>query len=367
MIVYLLLAIVFLVTIAVCLFFSQAKFGKLPSGSRLERIRQSPNFRHGAFQNKSNTPDLTEGATYLSVSKEYFFGNRKRVKPADKIPSVKTDLKNLDITKDVLVWFGHSSYYLQVDGKRILVDPVLSGSASPLPYSVKAFNGSDIYTAEDIPLIDFLFISHDHWDHFDYKTLLKLKPHIKEVICGLGTGEHLEHWGFSAASIIEKDWDEEIILGEGFKVNTVSARHFSGRGLKRNQALWMSYVLQTPTMKIFIGGDSGYDTHFTEIGKSFGPFDLAILENGQYDKSWKHIHLMPEEVVKAARELNAKTLLPVHSAKFSISNHSWDEPLTRISALSEASGTRLITPRIGEQVNLKDATQLFTEWWKGIN
>ena len=131
--------------------------------------------------------------------------------------------------------------------------------------------------------------------------------------------------------------------------------------------MWMSYVLQTPSMKIFIGGDSGHDTHFAEIGQTFGPFDLAILENGQYDKSWKHIHLMPDEVVKAAQELNAKTLLPVHSCKFSISNHAWDEPLSRISELNKNSGIRLITPLIGEQVNLRENTQLFTEWWRAIN
>ena len=288
------------------------------------------------------------------------------MKPVDKLPSVKTDLLSLDINKDVLIWFGHSSYFIQVDGKRILVDPVLSGSASPLPFSVMAFNGADVYAPEDFPTIDFLFISHDHWDHMDYPTLIKLKPKIKNIICGLGTGEHLEHWGFDPDTIIEKDWDEEAMLGEGFKVNTVPARHFSGRGFKRNQALWMSYVLQTPTMKIFIGGDSGYDTHFAEIGQTFGPFDLAVLENGQYDKSWKHIHSMPEEVLKAANDLKAKTLLPVHSGKFSISNHSWDEPLSRISALSSNSAVRVITPLIGEEVYLKDHTQEFTEWWKGI-
>jgi L-ascorbate metabolism protein UlaG (beta-lactamase superfamily) len=359
--------VIVLLALSLLIFLRLPKFGRLPSGERLLKIKASSNFRNGAFQNQSVTPDLTEGATYFSVLKKFLFEKKERTKPVDKIPSLKTDLLNLDISKDVLVWFGHSSYFMQVDGKRILVDPVLSGSASPVSFSTKAFNGTDVYKTEDIPVIDFLFISHDHWDHMDYETLLKLKHKIKKVICGLGTGEHLEYWGFSKNSIIEKDWNEQIILDNGFVVNTVPARHFSGRGLKRNQSLWTSFVLQTPTMKIFIGGDSGYDKHFEEIGIAFGPFDLVILENGQYDKSWKYIHMMPEEVLKAAKELNAKKLLAVHSSKFTIANHAWDEPLSKIRELNKNFGIPLITPMIGEGVDLKDDSQVFTEWWKGIN
>jgi L-ascorbate metabolism protein UlaG (beta-lactamase superfamily) len=217
-----------------------------------------------------------------------------------------------------------------------------------------------------MPEIDLLFISHDHWDHLDYKTLVKLKPKIKQVICGLGVAGHLELWGYNPAIIMERDWYEAIILNDGFKVNTVPARHFSGRGLKPKQSLWMSYVLKTPTMQIFIGGDSGYDTHFAEIGKTFGPFDLVILENGQYDKSWKYIHLMPEEVLQAAKDLNAKRLLPVHHSKFAIANHAWDEPLEQITTLNKTFGLSIMTPMIGEQVNLKDHEQVFSEWWKRL-
>jgi L-ascorbate metabolism protein UlaG (beta-lactamase superfamily) len=360
------LTILLIVILSFLLFFRSERFGKRPYGERLAKIRQSPNYRDGAFQNKSKTPDLTEGASYLSVSKEYFFGDKKNSKPPGKIPSIKTDLNNLDSSQDILVWFGHSSYFMRVDSKNILVDPVLSGTASPFSFSIKAFNGADTYKANDIPEIDFLFITHDHWDHLDHATLKQIEPRVKTVICGLGTGEHLELWGYSPKKIIEKDWDEEIILGEGFSIQTLSARHFSGRGLKRNQALWMSYALQTPTMNIFIGGDSGYDSHFADVGKQFGPFDLAILENGQYDKNWKYIHMMPEEVLKAAKDLNAKNLLPVHSAKFSIANHSWDDPLARITSL-ENNSVRLITPMIGEPVRLKDNRQQFRTWWTGLS
>lgn len=347
-------------------YLKQAKFGKLPTGKRLERIKQSPNYKNGSFQNQSITPDLTEGANYYTVGKEFFFGQNKNVSPAGEIPSTKTDLLNLDLKENILVWFGHSSYYLQIDGKRILVDPVLSGVASPFSFSTKAFRGTDRYTTNDIPQIDYLFISHDHWDHLDYETISQLKPKIKKVICGLGTGEHFEYWGFDPNTIIEKDWNEEIVLDKGFTAHTVPARHFSGRGLTRNKALWTSYVLQTPTMQIFIGGDSGYDKHFAEIGKTFGTFDLAILENGQYDKSWKYIHLMPDEILQAAKDLNAKRIFPVHSSKFALGNHPWYEPLELIIENNKQENLNIITPMIGEQVNLKDTTQQFSQWWKGL-
>ena len=364
---YIALFVIVLLALFLLIFLRLPKFGRLPSGERVLKINASPNFRNGAFQNQSITPNFTEGATFFSVLKKFLFEKKERVKPVDKIPSLKTNLLNLDISKDVLVWFGHSSYFMQVDGKRILVDPVLIGSASPVSFSAKAFKGTDVYKTEDIPEIDFLFISHDHWDHMNYETLLKLKPKIRKVICGLGTGQHLEYWGYLKNSIIELDWNEEIVLEEGFIVNTVPARHFSGRGFKRNQSLWTSFVLQTPTMKVFIGGDSGYDNHFEEIGKKFGSFDLAVLENGQYDKSWKYIHMMPEEVLKASEKLKAKKLLAVHSSKFAIANHAWDEPLLKIAELNKNFGIPLITPMIGEEVRLKDKTQIFKEWWKGVN
>lgn len=347
----------------VYLFMQQPQFGKLPSGIRLENIEKSPNYKDGAFQNLSHTPDLTEGASIFSVMKEFLFNKNASKKPNGILPSAKTDLKSLNPAEDIVVWFGHSSYFLQIDGKKVLVDPVLSGAASPISFTTRAFKGSDVYSADDFPEIDYLFITHDHWDHLDYKTISDLKPKIKKIICGLGTGAHFEHWGFDMAIIIEKDWNETIALDEDFRVQTVPARHFSGRGFKRNKALWMSYVLQTSTSKIFIGGDSGYDNHFTEIGKEFGPFDLVILENGQYDKSWKYIHMRPEEVIQAAKDLNARALFPVHSAKFALANHDWNEPLKKITSLSEGNDIYLMTPQIGEKTDLKQNTE-FEKWWE---
>jgi L-ascorbate metabolism protein UlaG (beta-lactamase superfamily) len=342
------------------------KFGKLPGKGRMGAIEKSPNYKNGSFRNINHTPDLTEGVGYYEVIREFIFASKEHTKPLRHIPSVKTDLLQLTPEEDVLVWFGHSSYFMQVDGRKMLVDPVLSGAASPLAFTTRAFEGTDRYTVADIPEIDYLFISHDHWDHLDYETIVQLAPKIKKVICGLGMGEHFQYWGYDKNIIIEQDWNEHFIPEPGFIIHTVPARHFSGRGLTRNKALWASYVVQTPASKIFIGGDSGYDTHFAEIGKKHGPFDLAILENGQYDKKWKYIHMMPEEVLQAALDLKARQLLPVHSAKFVLANHAWDEPLKRIAGLSAAFDIKLLTPKIGERVNLKETGQQFSYWWEDM-
>ncbi len=354
------------ISITIFIFMQQATFGKNPSGSRLVLVKQSANYKEGKFQNLSFTPDLAEGVSYWAVLKEFLFTKHPRLSPTLPLPSVKTDLKNLPTDENLLIWFGHSSYFMQIDGKRILVDPVFSGNASPLSFTTKSFAGTDNYKPDDFPPIDYLFISHDHYDHLDYATIVALQPKVKQVITGIGTGEHLAHWGYTPQQIIEKDWNEKVELTEGFEVHIVPARHFSGRGIIRNQTLWVSFVLKTPTKKIFIGGDSGYDTHFAAIGKQFAPFDLAILECGQYDKSWKYIHLMPEEVVKAAQELGAKQLLPVHWGKFVLGNHPWDEPIKRVTAAAQTAQLPICTPKIGEKMPLTDSLPAFGKWWEGI-
>jgi len=359
------ITIVAAISIGICIFVQHPKFGKLPKRERLARIKQSPHYKNGTFQNLNYTPVLSEGISYLTVSKEFFFKKEKRVAPNKPIPTSKTDLLNLNRSSDVLVWFGHSSYFMQIDEKRILVDPVLSSSVSPLPFGMKAFEGTNIYTAHDIPEIDYLFITHDHWDHLDYKTVKTLKEKIKYVICPLGVGETLELWGYDKSRIIEQDWNETNKLDSNFIAHCMPARHFSGRIFK-NKTLWAAYVLETPTMKIFIGGDGGYDVHFAEIGKHFGSIDLALLENGQNNKNWRYIHLMQDEVIQAAKDLHAKRIFPGHSAKFALANHAWDMPLTTLTELSNNANIPLITSLIGEQVNLKDSSQTFFEWWKTV-
>jgi len=360
------LVVLIVLVVAVALFLQHPKFGRRPSGKRLELVQASPNYKDGAFQNQSFTPDLAEGSNMGKVLYQFFFEKSKRSKPALLLPSKKTDLKSLGADENVVVWFGHSSYFIKADGKTILVDPVFSGAASPVAATTRAFAGADVYSVDDFPEIDYLFISHDHWDHLDYDTVLKLKAKVKRVITGLGTGEHFEYWGYNVANITELDWYQSANLGNGFTASAVPGRHFSGRGLKRNSAMWVGFVLQTPSLKLFLGGDSGYDNHFKTIGEKYGPFDLALLECGQYNEAWKYIHMMPEEVVTAAQELGAKRLMPVHWAKFSLGLHSWDEPIIRVTTAAEKQHMPLVTPLIGEKVNLNDTTQVFTKWWEGL-
>ncbi|MGX5690285.1 MBL fold metallo-hydrolase [Arcticibacter tournemirensis] len=344
------------------------QFGKAPGGKRLERIKKSPNYRNGKFQNLEYTTLLPEGYSMTGEVIRTFFGKNTRKFPTDNIPSVKTDLLNIPIDSNVLVWFGHSSYYIQIDGKRILVDPVLSGSASPLPFGVKAFKGTDRYTANDFPEIDYVLISHDHFDHLDYKTVMALKGKIRHIICGLGVGESFEYWGLKADQILEKDWNETVIVEGNFKIHTATARHGSGRKLRSDNTLWLSFIIEAPTQRIYVGGDSGYGKHFSEIGQKYGSFDLAILDNGQYgEDSYSTIHMPPKFSLKAAQDLNAKRLFPVHSSKFVLSRHPWDEPLVKISELSKTVNMPLVTPMIGEAVDLNDSKQPFKHWWQGLN
>ena len=363
---YILLFIVVLVSITTILIMNQAQFGKAPSGERLKRIEHSSNFRNGQFQNLNFTPTFAEDVSKFEMIRDGIFKISKRKAPSVSLPSVKTNLFDLDPQKDLLVWFGHSSYFMQIDGKKILVDPVFSGSASPFSFMVKSFKGSDVYSPEEIPPIDYLIITHDHWDHLDYKTVVELKPKVGKIITGLGTAAHFEHWGFDPKSIVELDWNESFVLDSGFKITATPGRHFTGRTFKRNQTIWCSFVFQSPSKKIFIGGDSGYDTHFEKIGAEHGPFDLALLECGQYNKSWKYIHMMPEQTVQAAVDLKTKTMMPVHWAKFALSLHAWDEPIQRVTKEAYRLNVPIIHPMIGELVDLSNFGAQ-TEWWKGIN
>lgn len=360
---------VILISVAIAfLYFQHPKFGKAPNGKRLERIKQSPNFKSGKFQNASYTPMLTEGYYMSGVLFDFLFKTFPRTTPIGRIPSVKTNLTNLPKDQDLLVWFGHSSYFIQLKGKRFLIDPVFSGNASPIPNTNRSFEGTDIYSVEDMPEIDYLLITHDHYDHLDYPTIVKLKGKVKNVVCGLGVGEHFEYWGFKPQQVIEKDWNESLIVSDRIMLHTAPARHFSGRGLSRNNTLWLSFVLQANDLKLYLGGDSGYDTHFADLGKKFGEFDLAVLDNGQYNLAWQAIHMLPEEGLQAAKDLKAKRLLPVHSSKFKLGNHPWDEPLNTITAKNaENFHCPIITPKIGELVDLNNSNQVFSYWWKEVN
>lgn len=363
-----LLCAVILLAITIVVYIRQPKFGESPRGERLEQLRQSPNYRDGQFQNLHFTASFTGKESPAKMFWGFLFDKPKRTVPEDVIVSVKTDLKNLAPDENILVWFGHSSYFIQLNGIKFLIDPVFSENASPVPNTNKSFKGSNAYSAEDMPEIDYLLITHDHYDHLDYPTVRDLRPKIKHIVCGLGVGAHFERWKYAPSIITEKDWNENMALEGNVTLHTTPARHFSGRSFKRNNTLWLAFILQTDDTKLFLGGDGGYDTHFAQIGERFGGFDLAILENGQYNEAWQHIHLFPEEGLQAAKDLLARRLMPVHSAKFKLSDHPWDEPLITITALNEKDDEPipLVTPKIGEIVFLNDSTQEFSQWWNTI-
>ena len=352
------------IAIAVELIVNLPAFGKLPSGERLKRVEASPHYKNGTFQNEEPTVMMTTTEGRWVVLKKFLFSKKPdNIRPSSPVPSVKTDLRGLDPSKNLIVWFGHSSYLIQVDGKRILVDPVFF-KASPVSFINRAFPGTKIYKPEDMPDIDYLVITHDHWDHLDYKTVKRLRSRVEAVICPLGVGSDLEYWGYPLGKIKEMDWYQdyaggEVVSGdtsdtpnEGFAFHCLPTRHFSGRGLTSNKTLWASYLLETPSMKIFIGGDGGYDGRYLRIGKKYPGIDLAILENGQYNQSWKYIHTMPEYLDREVHELGASSVMTVHHSKYALARHPWDEPLKNELKLAQDTTIHVLIPTIGKPMKI---------------
>lgn len=338
--------------------------GKEPGGERRERIQKSPHFREGAFQNIEPTEMILKDASYTRMLID-FMNKPKNVQPSKPLPSRKTGLNTLVDTVPAIVWFGHSSYLIRYQGKSLLIDPVLSGYAAPVSFTGKAFPGTDIYTPEEFGEIDVVILTHDHYDHLDYESILKLKSQVKKFICPLGVGEHLEYWGVEAGKIVEKDWWEPVSLWDTDTLICTPARHFSGRKITRNQSLWCSWVLKLGGYSFFLGGDSGYDAQFRKIGTSYGPFDLVFLESGQYGNDWPYIHMTPEETVQAALDLQAAVLMPVHWGKFALAMHPWTEPIERLHAEAGRKSLKICTPMIGEAFfagkNYPDQP-----WWRGL-
>jgi len=292
-----------------------------------------------------------------------FLNKPKLTVPALPHPTIHTDIRSLtagDIPQ--IIWFGHSSYYILSSEASILVDPVFSGNASPFSWFAKAFPGTDIYTPDDFDHIDVLVLTHDHYDHLDYTTIKALASKVGTFVTALGVGAHLEYWGISPDQIIELDLWENTTPMPGLQLTATPGRHFSGRKFRRNQTLWCSFVLQLGSHRLFLGGDSGYGGHFAEIGRRFGPFDLAFLESGQYGDHWPYIHMFPEQTVQAAHDLVARVILPVHWGKFSLALHVWNEPIKRVVKAAAQAHQAIVTPRIGELITLADHYPN-NEWW----
>jgi len=338
-------------------------FGQNPIGAHRKLVQESVHFKEGAFKNLTETIMLTREATPLAMIRELLNPPPGRI-PKNKIPSIKSSLYDHGQTAPVITWFGHSSYHISIEGKCILVDPVFCGHASPFPFMIKSFPGTDIYNPNDFQTIDLLILTHDHYDHLDYKTLLQLKGKVKKICCSLGVGSHLVYWGFDKKIITELDWWENSQF-DNLHITAVPARHFSGRVITRSQTLWSGFVLKAGNYQLFLGGDSGYGDHFSEIGKRFGGFDIAILECGQYNVKWPMIHMMPEETVQASIDLNSKYLMPVHWGKFALAYHAWDEPVERAWKAGMDKHVKMAIPMIGESVIIDKIGDMQT-WWKEV-
>ncbi len=346
-------------------FLRQEKFGALPGGDALQRIAPSPHQVNGEFRNLVLRPILSDDSSFIEALLRSLVEKKPDdVEPPRPVPSMRPDLRSAD-KGDVVIWLGHSSFFLRLGGCTVLIDPVFSDHAAPVSFSTRAFPGSSPCQAQDMPDIDFLLISHDHWDHLDHPTVTALRGRIRHVVCGLGTGAHFRRWGFAESVIHELDWGESFSPGGRLRVSAVPAAHYSGRSLTRNRTLWTGFVLESPGRRIVFSGDSGYGPHFADMGKTFGAPDLALLDCGQYNERWKYIHMTPEEAVRAAQDMGAAALLPAHVGKFALSRHAWDEPFRRVCRAAEEQGLPLLTPRIGESVFPGSSLPVFSRWWEG--
>ena len=357
-----LVLVIGILALAVFLFMQQAVFGKNPSGEKLKRVESSANYSEGVFQNVEPTEVMRKGASSVKMLKD-FLNKPATTVPTQALPSVQTDLTLLPGDVPTIVWFGHSSYLIKSKELAILVDPVFSGHASPISIFGKEFPGTNVYGVNEMPNIDVLVLTHDHYDHLDYETIKQLHPKVKKVIAPLGVDAHLEHWGVPVEKITSLNWWEDVLVGDSVKLTATPARHFSGRGFARGKTLWSAFVLNIHGYSIFIGGDSGYDSQFKKIGEKYGPFDIALLECGQYGEDWPSIHMLPEEVPLAAKDLGAKVLMPVHWAKFALAYHAWNEPIERLLQQAEQHQVRVVTPKIGEPL-LVGENMPTEKWWQ---
>ena len=348
---YITLAILAAIALIVFLVLQHPAFGALPRGERLQRVLHSPNFRDGEFRNLQTTATIVLHNDNKGNNAEQQTDKPKNIKPTQLIEAVRTDLTLIDRSVDQVIWFGHSSYLMFVGGKTILVDPILTTSF-PTSLVMRPFRGTAIYSPNDMPDIDYLVITHDHWDHLDYKTLRQLRTRISHVVCPLGVGAHLERWGFGDR-LIELDWYDDANCSDIY-FTCLPSRHFSGRLLKRNQSLWASFMIQCNDRTIFVGGDGGYGSHFEDIAHRFPTIDLAMLENGQYNTAWPHIHTLPHQLPLIIHTLNAHLSVPIHNGKYALARHPWNEPTNLISIAAHTDTTlHIALPKIGQPILLE--------------
>ncbi len=325
-------------------------------GARRSAIRPfaaaSPHWRSGTFHNAEPAHPGPTAPPWRIAAR---FATRGRVgKPPTPIPVVAPQFP--DTVADLAVtWLGHASALIEIDGATVLADPVWSERVSPSTVVGPARLHPVPSGLDELPRLDAVVISHDHYDHLDRRTLLALRD-LQEVpfVVPVGVGAHLRRWGIAEQRIVELDWDDSVELG-GIRLTCTPARHFSGRGLTRNPTLWSSWVLAGPQHRVFFGGDTGYTRQFAEIGDRYGPFDVTVLPVGAYDEMWHEIHMDPEEAVRAHRDLRGGLLLPIHWATFDLAFHPWVEPATRLVSAARDADVPVLIPRPGERTEIDDA------------
>ncbi|MFK7844743.1 MAG: MBL fold metallo-hydrolase [Rhodothermales bacterium] len=337
--------------------------GTSPKGSRLERMQQSPQYGAGKFVNRLPPKQIET----LHVLKRWFFEKTPNREPASPVPVVQRSAADFAVPADTLqvTWFGHSSLLVELEGKRILVDPVWGDYASPgRIFGVKRFYAPPI-ALEDLPAIDAVVLSHDHYDHLNEPTIKALKDKVPMFVVPLGLGAHLEYWGVSPDRITELDWWEQVEVGNMSLVCT-PARHFSGRGLTDGDAtLWAGWAFVGQSQRAFYSGDSGMFPGFKDIGDRLGPFDITMMETGAYNSDWPDVHMGPEQAVKAHQMVRGDIMLPVHWGTFALAFHGWTEPAERVLAAAAEVGVSVATPNPGESISVA-ASRVDNRWWPAL-
>lgn len=357
--------IIFLLVIVGAIFVNTSpQFGGKPNHESLAKMELSPNYNgNGTFKNI----ELTLASTGMKLSTiPKFFTNGDNKVPDSELPQKKLTKSYFDNKPQQprVTWFGHSTLFIEMEGMNIFIDPMLSEVPAPHPLlGNPRFNKELPISIENLPEIDLVLISHDHYDHLDYKSIQQLKNKVAMFYVPLGIKAHLTEWGISATKIIEFDWWENKTLN-GIEFVSTPARHFSGRGFKRNNTLWTSWVIKSKRNSIFFSGDSGYGKHFKEIGEKYGPFDFAMMECGQYNEQWAHIHMTPEETIQASVDVEAKTMMPIHWGAFKLALHEWTDPIERSFKKAKELNVKMTTPIIGEAIILNGEDLPKNKWWR---
>lgn len=341
------------------------QFGGKPTPIQKERFATSPHYNNGKFSNLGGV-DMKMSFKDILKSTMGYFSSRPNTIPEKGITVQKIDSTAIADYRGAtrLIWFGHSTFLLQTSGKNILIDPMFGEVPAPNPMLAKSRFSKNLPIAiEQLPKIDAVIFSHDHYDHLDYGSVLRLKDKVDTFFTPLGLGSHLTAWGVPENAIVEMDWGDTTSY-RGLDLVCTPAQHFSGRGFNdKGNTLWSSWIIKTATEDIFFSGDSGYGPHFKEIGKKYGPFDFAMMECGQYNEMWKEIHMMPEETAQASIDVRAKRMMPIHWAAFKLATHPWTEPVERVSKKAKELGLPMITPKIGEPIYIGDNELSTEKWW----